>query len=83
MAVNFQENLYFRLFHIFFIPRIPNLFHSFSDFIVYLVMTLIFPKNQRQCASFSINMAVLLLSFKQATTMPNKLVSVLVFSGGR
>ena len=36
--------------------------------------TPIFPKNQRQCARFSINVAILFLSFKRATTMPNKLI---------
>ena len=35
--------------------RIPYLFHIFSDFVVYAAMTLIFPKNQWQGASFSIN----------------------------
>ena len=54
--------------------RTPYLFHSFSDFVVYVVTTLIFPKNQRQCASFSINVAILFLSFKRATTVPNKLI---------
>ena len=54
--------------------RIPYLFHSSSDFVVYVVTTLIFPKNQRQCASFSINVAILFLSFKRATTVPNKLI---------
>ena len=54
--------------HIHHTSRIPYLFHSFSDFVVYEVTTLIFPKNQRQCASFSINVAILFLSFKQATT---------------
>ena len=54
--------------------RTPHLFHSFSDFIVYVVTTLIFTKNQRQCASFSINVAILFLSFKRATTVPNKLI---------
>ena len=34
--------------------------------------TLIFPKNHRQCASFSINMAFLFLSFMRATAAPNK-----------
>ena len=48
------------------------LFHNFSDFVVYVVTTLIFPKNQRQCARFSINVAILFLSFKRATTVPNK-----------
>ena len=46
----------------------------YSDFVVYVVTTLIFPKNQRQCASFSINVAILFLSFKQATAVPNKLI---------
>ena len=35
-------------------------------------MALIFPKNKRQCASFSINMAFLFLSFMRATTAPNE-----------
>ena len=38
-----------------------------------MVTTLIFPKNQRQYASFSINVAILTLSIKRATTVPNKL----------
>ena len=58
--------------HIYHASRTPYLFHSFSDFVVYVVTTLIFPKNQRQCASFSINVAILFLSFKRATTVPNK-----------
>ena len=58
--------------HIHHTSRTPYLFHSFSDFVVYVVTTLIFPKNQRQCASFSINAAILFLSFKRATTVPNK-----------
>ena len=57
--------------HIHHTSRTPYLFHSFSDFAVYVVTTLIFPKNQRQCASFSINAAILFLSFKRATTVPN------------
>ena len=36
--------------------------------------TLIFPQNQRQCASFSMNVANLFLSFKWATTVPKKLI---------
>ena len=36
--------------HIHHTSRTPYLFHSFSDFVVYVVTTLIFPKNQRQCA---------------------------------
>ena len=58
--------------HIHHTSRTPYLFHSFSDFVVYVVTTLIFTKNQRQCASFSINVAILFLSFKRATTVPNK-----------
>ena len=54
--------------------RIPYVFHSFSHFVVYVVTTLTFPKNQRQCASFSINVAILFLSFKWAITAPNKLI---------
>ena len=60
--------------HIHHTSRTPYLFHSFSDFVVYVVTTLIFPKNQRQCASFSIKVAILFLSFKRATTVPNKLI---------
>ena len=53
--------------------RIPYLqFHSFLDLVIYEVTTLIFLKNQRQCASFSINVAILSLSIKRATTVPNK-----------
>ena len=36
--------------------------NGFSDFVVYVVTTLIFPKNQRQYASLSINVAILFLS---------------------
>ena len=54
--------------------RIPYLFHSFSDFVVYAVTTLIFPKNQWQCAKFSLNAAFLFLSFKRATTVLDKLI---------
>ena len=54
--------------------RIPYLFHSFSDFVFYVVTTLIFPKIQRQCASFSINVAPLFLSFKRTISAPNKLI---------
>ena len=54
--------------------RIPYLLYCFSDFVAYVVTTLIFPKNQWQCASFSINVAILFLSFKRATTVPNKLI---------
>ena len=33
-----------------------------------------FPKNQRKCASFSINVAIMFLSLRRATTAPNKLI---------
>ena len=61
-------------FHIHHMSRTPYPFHRFSDFVVYVLTTLIFPKNQRKCASFSINMAILFLSFKRATNLPNKLI---------
>ena len=54
--------------------KIPYLFHSFSDFVVYAITTLIFTKNQWQCAKFSLNVAFLFLSFKRATTVLNKLI---------
>ena len=60
--------------HIRHTSRTPYLYHSFSDFVVCVVTTLIFPKGQRQCGSFSINVAILSLSFKRATTVPNKLI---------
>ena len=47
--------------HIHHTSRTPYLCHNFSDFVVYVVTTLIFPKNQRQCASFSINVAILFM----------------------
>ena len=58
--------------HIHHTSRTPYLYHSFSELVVYAVTTLIFPKNQRQYASFSINVAILFLSFKWVTTVPNK-----------
>ena len=53
---------------------IPYLFHSFPDFVVHEVTTLIFPINQRQCASFSTNGVIPFLLFKRAATAPNKLI---------
>ena len=41
-----------------------------------------FSEKSETICSFSINVAILLLSFKRATTVHNKLVSVLFFSGG-
>ena len=49
-----------------------TLFAVFSDFVVYVLTTLIFPTNRRQCASFSIKVAILFLQFKRAITAPNK-----------
>ena len=54
--------------------RILYLLQSFSDFVVQVVTTLIFTKNQRQCARFSINMAILFLLFQRATTVLNKFI---------
>ena len=39
-----------------------------------MVTTLIFRKNQIQCASFSINVAILFLSFKRVTPVPDKFI---------
>ena len=56
-------------------PQTATPSSQFSDFVVYVVTTLISPNNQRQCANFwSINVVILFLSFKQATTAPNKLI---------
>ena len=59
-TTNLQIHLVTRCIHlhIHHTSRTPDFFHSFSDFVVYVVTTLIFPKNQRQCASFSINVAI-------------------------
>ena len=79
LALVFTTNLQIHIItccihlHIHHTSRTPYLFHSFSEFVVYVVTTLIFPKNQRQYASFSINVAILTLSIKRATTVPNKL----------
>ena len=61
-------------------PSYANLFvgfikrRFFSQYhIHHTSRTLIFPKNKRQCASLSINVAILFLSFKRGTTGPNKL----------
>ena len=50
-----------------------KLFHSFSDFVVCVVTTLVFPQNLS--ASFSINVAILYLSFKRAIAASNKLIN--------
>ena len=54
--------------------RIPYLFHSFSDFVVYIGTILIFPKNQVAMFRFPTNVAILFPSFKRATIVPNKLI---------
>ena len=54
--------------------RIPYLFHSFSDFVVYIGTILIFPKNQVAMFRFPTDLAILLPSFKRATIVPNKLI---------
>ena len=49
-------------------------FLAFLDFVVYVATALIFPTIQRQCTSFSINVAILFLLLKWATNAPNKLI---------
>ena len=49
-------------------------FLAFLDFFFYVATALIFPTIQRQCTSFSINVAILFLLLKRATTAPNKLI---------
>ena len=73
LFVGFIKRRFFSQYHIHHTSRTPYLYHNFSDFVVY-VATLIFSKKQRQCASFSINVAILFLSFKRGTTGPNNLI---------
>ena len=54
--------------------RIPFPILNFLDSDVCAVMTLIFLANLKKCASFSKNVAILLLSFKQPITALNKLI---------
>ena len=54
--------------------RTPFLILNFFDFDVYVVMTPIFPANQRRCASSSKNVAILSLWSKQAIIAPNNLI---------
>ena len=49
-------------------------FLAFLDFVVYVATALIFLTIQRQCTSFSINVAILFLLLKRATTAPNKFI---------
>ena len=60
--------------HIHCMSRIPFLILSFLYFVAFVVRTLIFPQNQRKCASFSTNVAILPLLFKQVIIAPNKLI---------
>ena len=60
--------------HIHHMPRTPFLILNFLDFDVYVVMTPIFPANQRRCASSSKNVAILSLWSKQAIIAPNNLI---------
>ena len=59
--------------HIYHMSRIPFLFLSFVDFVVFVSMILIFPSNQMKCAISSTNVAILLLLFKRTITWPNPL----------
>ena len=54
--------------------KIPFPILNFLDSDVCAVMTLIFLTNLKKCASFSKNVAILLLSFKQPITALNKLI---------
>ena len=54
--------------------RIPFPILRFLDSVAFIVRTLIFPQNQRKCVSFSTNVAILPLLFKQAIIAPNKLI---------
>ena len=71
-TTNLQTHIFTCCIHprIHHMSRIPYLFHSFSDFVVYVVTTLIFRKDRRQCGTFSMRF----LSFKWAITVPNKLI---------
>ena len=54
--------------------KIPFPILNFLDSVVCAVMTLTFLTNLKKCASFSKNVAILLLSFKQPITALNKLI---------
>ena len=60
--------------HIHHMSRTPFLILNFLDFDVYVVMTPIFPANQRRCASFSKNVVILSLRSKRAISAPNNLI---------
>ena len=52
----------------------PFLILNFLDFDVYVVMTPIFPANERRCTSSSKNVAILSLWSKRAIIAPNNLI---------
>ena len=54
--------------------KIPFPILNFLDSDACAVMTLIFLTNLKKCASFSKNVAILLLSFEQPITALNKLI---------
>ena len=54
--------------------RIPYLFHSFSDFVVYIGTILIFPKNQWQCCVFRQFSSNSVSVVQAGTIVPNKLI---------
>ena len=56
------------------VSRIPFLILSFLDFVAFVVKTLISPQNQRKCARFSTNVAMLPPLLKQAIIAPKKLI---------
>ena len=60
--------------HIHHMSRTPFLILNFLDFDFYVVMTPIFPANQRRCASSSKNVAILSLWSKRAIIAPNNLI---------
>ena len=60
--------------HIHHMSRTPFLILNFLDFDVYVVMTMIFPSNQRRCASPSKNVAILSLWSKRAFIAPYNLI---------
>ena len=60
--------------HIHHMSRTPFLILNFLDFDVYVVMTPIFPANQRRCAISSKNVAILSVWSKRAIIAPNNLI---------
>ena len=60
--------------HIHHMSKTPFLNLNFLDFDVYVVMTPIFPANQRRCASSSKNVAILWVWSKLAITATNNLI---------